>query len=112
MAHAGIHPGLTQFDAARVDRLHTRQIGEERAVAAADVENPRAGLDHVGDQSKIAAQVIRRRGCLCLLGCGDLDRQDGAAGSRPASPETRHAAMLGAAGEKAAQRREQLGLMQ
>src|SRR6266446_6708819 len=72
-------PGLAQFDAACVDPLYARQIGEQRAVAAADVENPRVGLDHVGDQAKIAAQLIGSGGRLCGLRCGDLDRQGSAA---------------------------------
>ena len=58
--HAGVDPGLAELDAARVDALLARQIGEQRAVAAADVEHPRARLDHVGDQPQVAAQLVRR----------------------------------------------------
>ena len=41
--------------------LVARQIGEQRAVAAADVEHPRAGRDHVGDQAQVAARMAVRR---------------------------------------------------
>jgi hypothetical protein len=51
---------LAQLDAARVHAFLARQIGEQRAVAAADVEHPRAGLDHVGDQPQVSAQFVRR----------------------------------------------------
>src|SRR5438477_480583 len=83
MAHAGIDARLAEFYAACIDPLYARQIGEQRAVAAADVEHPRAGLDHVGDQPKIAAQLIGNGGLLCGLGCADLERQRGAAAHVP-----------------------------
>ncbi len=58
MADAGVDPGLAEFDAAAVDRLVARQIGEQRAVAAADVEHPRARRDHLGDQPQIVPQFV------------------------------------------------------
>src|SRR5262249_44819861 len=59
--HAGIDAGLAQLDAARVDRLRARQIGKQRAVAAATIKDARARLDHSGDQPKVAPQLAGRR---------------------------------------------------
>ena len=39
--HAGVDAGLADLDAARVDPLEVQQLGEQRAVAAADVERAR-----------------------------------------------------------------------
>src|SRR3546814_3709387 len=39
-----------ELDAAAVDLLELREIRQELAVAAADVEHPAVRLDHVGDQ--------------------------------------------------------------
>ncbi len=64
MPHAGIDAGLAQLDAAPVDAFLARQIGEQRPVAAADIEHPRSRLDHVGDQPQVAPQLAgagRRR---------------------------------------------------
>ena len=65
--HAGVHVLLRQFDAAPVDVLGRRQMFEQRAVAAADVEHARAVRNHFGDGREIGAQrrtdgFMRRRG--------------------------------------------------
>src|SRR3546814_546125 len=44
-----------ELDAAAVDLLELREIREELAVAAADVEHPAVRLDHVGDQLQVDA---------------------------------------------------------
>jgi hypothetical protein len=51
--HAGIDVLLRQFDAAPVDAFCPHQMFQQRAVAAADVQHPRAGRDHVGDGGEI-----------------------------------------------------------
>ena len=79
-----------------------RQIGEQRAVAAADVEHPRARLDHVGDQPQVAAQFVREPGRAAAGGA--TSRRNAALLLTPRPPEARQAAMLGAAGQEAAQR--------
>ena len=38
---AGIHAGLAELHAARIDLLEVHEIGQQRAVAAADVERAR-----------------------------------------------------------------------
>ena len=73
--HAGIDAGLAQLDAARVDALLARQIGEQRAVAAADIEHPRARLDHVGDQPQVAPQLAGRRRCRQASGATTRSRR-------------------------------------
>ena len=49
-----------QFDAAAVDAARLQEL-EQLAVAAADVEHARAGLDHLGDQQMVDARAARRR---------------------------------------------------
>ena len=55
---AGIHPRLAELDAAAVDLLEMHEVVEQRAVAAADVEHPRAGLDHVGDELQVDPDAV------------------------------------------------------
>src|SRR4029077_10960312 len=55
VGHAGVDAGLAQFHAARVDLLEVHQIGQERAVAAADIERARGRVDHIGDELQIDA---------------------------------------------------------
>src|SRR5439155_2101306 len=69
VANAGIDPRLAQFHAAAVDILVPNEIGEQSAVAAANVEHSRAGVDHFRDEPQIAAEFGRsnarhRRTCL------------------------------------------------
>src|SRR5262249_17726384 len=52
----GIDAGLRELDAAPVDILGVGEIGQQRAVAAADIEHARARLDHVGEQLQIRTQ--------------------------------------------------------
>ncbi len=61
VAHAGVHARLRQLHAAPVHVLLAGEIGQQFAVAAADVEHARARIDHLGGQSEIAAQLGRRR---------------------------------------------------
>ena len=60
LADAVVHALLAELDAARVDVLGARQIGEQRAVGAADVEHPGVRLDQLGDQAQVLAQTVRR----------------------------------------------------
>ena len=109
--HAGIDAGLAQLDAARIDALVARQIGEQRAVAAADVEHARARLDHVGDQPQVAPQPPG--GARVAAGSGATALEPARGGRRHAAfPE--RAAGRGArrSRQKAAQGREQLRLVQ
>src|SRR5690606_33923067 len=65
VAHAGAHPFHAELDPAPVDVLVPHQIGQQLAALAADVENPAAGRDHVGDDPKIGADfagAIAREG--------------------------------------------------
>src|SRR6266851_409568 len=55
--HAGVDARLRQLHAAAVDALVLRQIGEQLAVTAADIEHARARLDHLRDEPEIAAQA-------------------------------------------------------
>ena len=60
-----------------VDRLLPRQIGEQRAVSTADVEHPRARLDHLGDQVQIAPQLAGCGSGARRLSLGPVQAQDG-----------------------------------
>jgi hypothetical protein len=55
----GVDTRLAQLDAAAVDALLPRQIGQQCPVAATDVEHTRPGFDHLGDQPQILAQLSR-----------------------------------------------------
>src|SRR5436190_1516211 len=55
--YAGVDAGLPQLDTASVGALLARQISEQRPVAAADIEDPRTRLDHVGNQPQVAPQL-------------------------------------------------------
>ena len=50
VAHAGVHAGLAQLDAAPVDLLGFPQMLQQRAIPAADIQHAAGGLHHVGDQ--------------------------------------------------------------
>ena len=110
--HAGVDARLAQLHAAPSTALSRDEIGEQRAVAAADVEHPRAGLDHLGDQPQIAAQLVRHAPPTAGRRCSRIRSQRGAAAHEPPSPRSGQPAVLGAAGQKAAQGLEQLGLVQ
>ena len=55
--HAGVDVLLGQFQSAAVHLLGRRQMFEQRAVAAADVEHPRAVWDHFGDSRQVGTQA-------------------------------------------------------
>src|SRR5665213_3773265 len=61
MPHAGIDAFLTELHAAPVDILVMDEMGEQLAVAAADIEDARSRIDHAGDEAQILANVVRRR---------------------------------------------------
>lgn len=56
---AGVHAGLAELHAARIHALAIHEMGQQRTVAAADIERTRAGLHHVGDELQVDAD---RRG--------------------------------------------------
>ena len=56
--HRADHLGHVDLDAARVAAFGARQMIDQHAVAAADVEHARAGRDHLGDQPEIDAHVL------------------------------------------------------
>ena len=78
LRHAGIHPGLAQLDAAAVDTALLGQQTQQRAVAATDIEHPRARADHLGDQQQVDAARV---------GVADRVRRDVEVhGSHPSGP--------------------------
>ena len=59
-----IHPLLADLDTAPVDALLAREQLQQRAVAAAYVEQARAGLYKFGDQAMIGAGDLAPQACV------------------------------------------------
>src|SRR5205807_2222649 len=55
VAHTGVDAGLRQLDAATVYVLGARQVGQELALAATDIEYARARLDEIRHHREVAA---------------------------------------------------------
>src|ERR1700730_4921842 len=60
VADTGVAARLAELHAAAVDSLVANEMGEQRAVAAADIEHARAGLDHLRDELQIVAELGAR----------------------------------------------------
>jgi hypothetical protein len=54
--HALIDIVLDELEAAAVNALAAHQIFQKRTIAAADVEDARAGRNHIGNGGKVRAQ--------------------------------------------------------